>query len=420
MRILAVLFLPILIYATTMQDLFEALRQNPSTRLDDTTLQKAKISQQKIEAEYFPKINLFGGATLYNVPTNLRPYDPLAASKNTGAVPFGKDIEKFGINFSMPLFAAELAAYSKKASLLHDAAAVKNKISLLQNQAIILVANAKLRYLEGLMQSLVSIDHSLQTSRDILQVAVDNGRAKGVNLDALIQKQNGISIALNEIEIKKQDIIAQIEDLTAIKIKTSLPISIKSAYQKESFLSLIALQKNLEASQQEIDAKYATRYYPKVSLQAMWSKNYTQNDVKFDDPTDEDYNFAGINILVPLFDKSSSSDLELARVELNKNKIQFEKTKNELEVLARTLENKLTLLEKSVVLNQDNLIKSNELLDAAKVAFLGGRMSVEDYLPYEDRVLESKAKIEDSIAAKWELIAKLAIIYGNNLKDIIK
>jgi outer membrane protein TolC len=72
----------------------------------------------------------------------------------------------------------------------------------------------------------------------------------------------------------------------------------------------------------------------------------------------------------------------------------------------------------SISLAKNSIEIKEELLHSAKVAFKLNRMTVDDYLKYEDNLALAKANLANLIANKNTLIANLAFIYGNNLESI--
>ena len=54
------------------------------------------------------------------------------------------------------------------------------------------------------------------------------------------------------------------------------------------------------------------------------------------------------------------------------------------------------------------------------MAFKLNRMSVDEYLNYEDDLAKQRANLANLIALKNSLIAQKALIYGKNLKKVFK
>ena len=87
---------------------------------------------------------------------------------------------------------------------------------------------------------------------------------------------------------------------------------------------------------------------------------------------------------------------------------------------AQQLENSLTLLDASIKLYESSVKDKEELLRIAKVAYGTDRMTIEDYLKYEDDLLLEKSKLYKVQAQKWQTLMKLAVIYGNKIEEIVK
>jgi len=174
--------------ATSMHDLFQALKKQPISKVDEEVAKIAKVTQQKVDAIYYPKVNLFGSYTHYNSPTNLRPLDPLATARlnaSKTALPFSNTIEKIGVKATMPIFIKELASLSKKAKHMAKSAKLKKRLNFFQNEAIIVTSNASLQYLDSLLRALKTTRKSLLKTRSDLVVAVDSGRTPAIALKGL-------------------------------------------------------------------------------------------------------------------------------------------------------------------------------------------------------------------------------------------
>jgi hypothetical protein len=71
-------------------------------------------------------------------------------------------------------------------------------------------------------------------------------------------------------------------------------------------------------------------------------------------------------------------------------------------------------------LAQTSIKHERELLKVAKVAYTSRRMNQEEYLRYEDKVLSAEANYYLTEARWWETFATLAVLYGNNLDELIQ
>ncbi|MEO1953174.1 MAG: TolC family protein, partial [Campylobacterales bacterium] len=115
-----------------------------------------------------------------------------------------------------------------------------------------------------------------------------------------------------------------------------------------------------------------------------------------------------------------SIDIELKKIALMKSKMKLEKTKQELEAQIKSLKDGIVLLKKSKKLNDENIQNQKNLLKYAKMSFDEGRMTQEDYLRYEDALLNAKSAYFEVVSQIWQNIGKLAVIYGVDLKEIVR
>ncbi len=419
--ILALFIFAINLQAVSMSELFNAIKKQPMTKIDEISSKMAKVAQDRVNAGYYPTVNIFGNYTHYNSPTNLRPLDPVTTAKLAGQpLPFSNTIEQVGIGVSVPIFVKELGDLSQKAKYLAKSASLKKELNFYQNEALILGSNASLEYLDKLIIALKATKKSLKTTRDDLQISVNSGRTPGIALDKIDEKLNQLDISINNIFIKKATLISNIEKLTGLEIKSPAKMEYISGVKKGEIFALKPLQEVIKASMSDYKASKAKRYYPKVALSAMWSENYAQNDVRFGESVHRGYGYYRLGVSLPLYNKGEDVDIQLKKIAIMKDRMKLKKTEQELKSEVKALTQNLMLLEKSIKLNQLNIQKNKNLLKYAKVSFDEGRMTEEDYLVYEDKVLESKSSYYGTVSQKWQVIAKLAVIYGNDLKGVVR
>jgi len=77
-------------------------------------------------------------------------------------------------------------------------------------------------------------------------------------------------------------------------------------------------------------------------------------------------------------------------------------------------------LYRSEELYQQNIQDKEEILKISKASYQSARISIEDYLKYEDDLVLEKSKLYKAQASKWQTLMKLAVIYGNNIENIVK
>ena len=94
--------------------------------------------------------------------------------------------------------------------------------------------------------------------------------------------------------------------------------------------------------------------------------------------------------------------------------------REELKAEADMLEGSLPLLDNSYKLYTQSVADKQKLLDIAKVSYESGRISTEEYLRYEDALVAKKAELYKVEATKWQTLMQLAVIYGNNIEEMVK
>jgi len=420
---LAIPLLTLSLEATTINDLFDSLKKQPISKLDGLNLSFATKVQEKINSEYYPDIELFGGYTHYNSATALKPLDPLATAKLTKAndpIPFSKTISNIGVKISMPLFVKELSSLTKKAKSLSKSAMLKKKINFYQNEATILASNGTLEYLDNLLLALNGTKSSLQKTKSDIKISVDSGRMPGIALDKIDEKLNQIDIAINNTQIGQLNLISKIESLTGINLSQHISMKKINDIDTTNIIILKPLKNNIDANLNDLKASKEKRYYPKVALNVLYNKNYAQNNIQDNRNIEENYGYYQLGVKLPLYNRSQSVDIELKKISLLKSKAKLAKTKQEITVQAKSLQKELQLLYRSKKLNKKNIKREQDLLNYAKVAFVQGRMTQEDYLKYEDELLNAKSNYFKVKSKIWQTVAKLAVIYGNDLKGVVR
>ncbi len=409
--------------ALTLKDLFQALRKQPVSRVDEEVAKMAKVAKNKVQSAYYPKVNIFGAYTHYNSPTNLRPLDPVTTAKLNAkgeALPFAKTIQKIGVKVDMPIFIKELSSLSEKAKHLVNGAKLKKQLNFFQNEAVVVGSNASLEYLDSLLKALKVTRYSLEKTKKDLTIAVNSGRTPAIALDKIEEKINQIDIAINNVEIKRTTAISNIQKLTGIKLEKPVSLQMKNRVKRGDFFALKALRETVEASKSDYKASKQKRYYPKVAISLLWSENYAQKDVKYAKDVHRGYGYYSLGVSMPLFDKTMDADMQIKKITVMKNRMHLEKTREELIANADALWKQLKLLLNSEKLKKDNIEKEENLLKYAKIAYEKGRMTEEDYLRYEDAVVNSKSNYYEAVYRKWLTVAKLAVIYGNDLEGVFQ
>jgi len=419
-KITFILVFALFLNATTLKELFIALKNHSQTKLDIMQIEKAKISKDIINSKLFPEINGFISYDHYSMPTALRPLPPTEVAqigKNKGAYPFSKDIKRVGIELKMPLLVKSIYTLIDKAKLLQKSAIIKQKLNLIQNEALLVSLDANLIYLKKLKNSLNLKEKSILETKKTIIIKVNNGRAPKSALYKVNDALNQIQIAKNNIELKKYEILSKIKALTGIKLNEAIPLKQISNINEEDFKILKPLFYKVEAKKIELKAS-KEELYPSVLLHANYTKSYA-SAYNNDKSLDESYSDIGLIVKIPITGFDKRKNIQKAKILLQKEKINLQILKDELIAKAQMLKKTLKILDKSIELNKKSVENKIKLLQIAKVNYQNTRLSTEEYLRYEDEVVSAKAKLFENLAKRWQILMSLAVIYGNEIEELV-
>jgi outer membrane protein TolC len=206
--------------------------------------------------------------------------------------------------------------------------------------------------------------------------------------------------------------------LTGMALDEPVPMAAKAEIIPEKLVEVQKSQKDVAAAEKEVLARRAARY-PTLSVYGAVSGNdgeaYNTNDHIY-----RSYNFAGLVLSVPLFDKTLTADEDIARVQLKKARKQLEDIQLELTSLEANLKEKLPIIDRSLQLAEKSVQNDEQLLGIAKVAYDSGRMTSEEYLRYESQVLASQATLNKAVDDRWQIVARQAVLYGVDLRGVVQ
>ena len=421
-KLLITLSIPLFLNATSITSLLNSLENRPESRLDNLDIEKSTLRKQAIGDKMMPTVNLYGGYEIYNTPNGLLPVVPNQMSKMLQnpsiAQPFSKNILRGGVEFTWPLFVKSIYTLKDKAELLNLAAKEKKKLNLIQREAVVVGSVAQLRYLESLKSALDSKKRSILQTQITTRLKVKEGRVPQSAIFVLESNINELDITLNNIDQNINLLRSKIETLTGIYIKKSVSLKQRKPVSKGEIFALKPLQKKVEASIKDIEAADEA-YIPSIVTKG----NYTHSEADAYNNGNhirENFGVAGIYVSMPLFDSSKSTASQQAKVAYMQEKANLEQTKHSLSVQARQLNRELRLLKRSVKLAQKSVYSQEKLLKIAKVSLRNESITQEEYLRYEDALAKAKANLYNFRAKQWQDIAQLAVIYGNDLKGIVK
>jgi len=424
-KILVILFLPVLIFGQEVKNirtLFDSLKTHPTTISDEITIEQSDAGKGTAYSHLFPNIDLFGkydyssdAAGLLPLPLN----EMFAYSKNPAlAQPFSQNIYRIGASISMPIFVKSIYTMVAKASIMYKSAEDKKYINLLKNEAIIVSLNANLSYLDALGLALEQNKNSLLKTKEFVTIKVNNGRVPESSLLKINDGINQIDVTKNDIALQKEELLSAIKTLTGVSLKNSIPMIQTGSYTDGEMKSLDPLREKLEADKLDLRAE-KEKLWPMFVLQGNYNRSFAKA-YNNDKDVAENYYTVGLVLKIPLFAMDQYSQISKSAVDVKASENELNKMSLELKSQAEQLQNSLPLIESSIQLYSNSIKDKEELLAIAKVSYQSDQMTMEDYLKYEDDLVLEKSKLFKARAQKWQTLVKLAVIFGNNIEEIVK
>ncbi|WP_166961855.1 TolC family protein [Yeosuana marina] len=408
--------------AENIQELFLALKSNPQTKNDSLAFENAKIGKQLAYSALYPKITTFGTYNNYSTPTGMLPVPPNEMfpmiQDSSIPQPFSEDILRAGVSISMPVFIKSIYTMANKAKYIQKSAKAKQYINLLQNEAIIVSSNANLQYIESLSHALEIKKQSLLKTKEIVAIQVNNGRAPGSSLLVIQNVINQVDATINDIAINRETALASIKTLTGIRLNTSVEMIETASLDTSEIKSLEPIQQKVLADKLSLRAE-KEKLLPSILLIGNYNHSFA-NAYNNNRAIDKNYTDIGLVVSLPIFNKSQYSQIKKSNIEYSTTQNEYDKMRLAVVSQAEQFQKSLQLLYKSEKLYQQNVKDKEAILAIAKVSFQSGRITIEDYLKYEDDLVLEKSKLYKAEAEKWQTLVKLAVIYGNNIENLVK
>ena len=402
-----------------MTTLLKAVATQPDLAASALGVAATDTQLQQAHAELYPKVSAFGSYSIFNSPTNLRPMTPTEVNIAAGeSVPFSKKITRYGLRLEMPLFVKSLYTLSDKVKELQKASRSRHKLRLVTRQAAVVALDASLAFTAHLNSAIDSRIESLKKTHDDLQLAVNNGRTPESELLKVETLLNNLQKQRNDLQRQTINLTSQIEQLTGIRLNHFVPMTLQRPVMGQTFLheeqqiaQVAAAEKGLKQTKEE--------RYPVLKLQGFLSEN-SGDAYNTDRSIDRSYNYIGVRLAIPLFDRSLSKSISQADIQLRREKQRLAQLHIDLEAEAESLREQLPVVEQSTKLDEKNLSNNRELLNIAKVAFRNGRMTTEEYLRFETKVLDAEASLYKTHVDRWKIISQQAVLYGDDLTGVVQ
>lgn len=168
----------------------------------------------------------------------------------------------------------------------------------------------------------------------------------------------------------------------------------------------------------EVERRRKARY-PKLSLYGSISGNDGEA-YNTDNHIFRRYSFAGLSLTMPVFDQTLKTNLDTARIQERKAEQELTDTRIDLAAQEKALNQRLTVLDRSLELQQKSLDNAEKLLEISRVSYDSGRTTTEEYLRYESQVLANRAALLSTENEVWLTRSRLATLYGQPLEGVVK
>lgn len=416
---------PLFLQAQNVQNLgqlIDSLKSHPQSKSDEIAVEQALTAKKQVHSKLYPSVSGFGKYDHASSPTSMIPIVPNEMfemiSDETIGQPFSENIYRLGATVSMPIFMKSIYTTASMAKMMVKSAQEKAYINLLKNEAALVGFNASLMYIESMQKALESRQKSLQKTKEFVEIKVNNGRAPGTALLKINNALSDILLLLNDLNMQREQVIAGIASYTGLTLTNAVPMQQIGDYQDGEFRSLDPMVYKLKAAGLKLRAE-KEKLLPSLSAQGSYSNNFAKA-YNNDENVHNDYTSISVTLSIPVVAMNQYAQIKSSRLEVEATQNELNKTKLELAAQATQLQNSLVLLENSLQLYQNSIKNKQALLETAKVAYRSEQMTMEDYLKYEDDVTMEQSKMFKSQAQKWQNLVQLAVIYGNNIEQIVQ
>ena len=403
----------------TITSLLEAVAKQPELEVSLLDVKATDTELEQAHAKFYPRVSAFARYSKFNSPTNLRPMAPTEINIAAGdSIPFSKEILRYGLNAEMPLFIKSLYSLSDKVKQLQKVSRARHKLQLITRQATVVVLDASLAFNLHLDKAIGSRFDSLRKTRDDLQLAVNNGRVPESELLKVETTLNDLQKQQNDLEQQAISLTGQLEQLTGVHLTHPVPLSPKRPVTDGPFLQQTQQQANVGAAEKELQQAKDQRY-PTIMLEGFVSEN-SGDAYNTHDHIDRSYDFIGVRLSLPLFDRSLGSSVSQASIQLRREKQKLAQVQHDLTTQMENLRRQLPVIEQSNKLARISVDNNRQLLEIAKVAYRSGRMTTEEYLRFETKVLDAEASLYKTEVERWQVISQQAVLYGDELTGVVQ
>jgi len=405
-----------------IKTLFDSLKVNPKTIAGEITMQKALAEKKIANGMLYPTIDLFGTYDYTTSPTGMLPVAPndlLPMVKDqTVPQPFSQNIIRAGVSISMPIFVKSIYTMVAKAKIMYKSAEQKKYIDLLKNEAMLVSLNANLKYMNQMIIALDKKKQSIEKTKEIITIKVNNQRAPKSILLKINDALNQIALGKSGIELKKSEVVSMIQNLTGIYLDKEIEMTQIGTYKNSGLVALNPLRYKIDAKRLAARAE-KEKLLPMLVARGSYNHSmaiaYNNNG-----RINKDYTTIGVVLKIPLFHKAQYGKIKMANLQVVSLENDLAQKELELSTQAKQLQINLEIINNQINLYNQSIKDKEGLLKVAKIAYNNNRMTIEDYLKYENDLIFEQSKYYKAEVGKWQSLMKLAVIYGNNIEEIVK
>lgn len=405
--------------APDITELLDAAARAPGVAASELGVRQGELRQAAARSRLLPKVALFSRAELYNSPTNLRPMPPTEVNVAAGdSLPFSRPILRYGLNLEVPVYVGPIYRLADKMRALADKARAGHRLALVQRQATVLALDAGFLRAESLRRAIAARRASLEKTRQDTEIAVRNGRAAAAELLKLDNAIAALDRQADDIAVNVLAIQRDLATLTGIEVASPAPLALRAPPPTTGDFLALAVEKAALAADRAEAARQEAGRWPALKLIASLAGNDGEA-YNTDTHVFRDYAMVGLTLTMPLFDRVLDRERAAARVAVARQEKRLRQTARELMAQARELAARLPVLDHALATARASRDNARQLLEVARVARDAGRTTTEEYLRYEADLLAAEAEVARLQDAKWQVVAKQAVLYGADLTEIV-
>jgi outer membrane protein TolC len=401
----------------------ERAASSPEVKLAQVKVKEGEAGRRKVVGELLPKVTLFSSIEHYSNPANLRPLPPTEAAeigREGGGYPFSKNISKIGAEVQFPLFVKELWDLKRKMEAQVRGAQLERHLKVLESEGVVIGLLSQYNYLLTLRRALSRKRTSLRETLFAVEVGVKNGRFPKFKELRLRDALDQVQLQLAEVEGEIGKVEGELEKMVGATPDGKVAIGVAPVEFSKggNYFPLAPVRAQLEGARWGVAAAEA-QYFPKLLLKG---SGYRAFGRAYDNREKLALNFGSVGLYLSwdLLNFSRRGELEKSKASLLRAQLQLLQKCQELRGEELKLRRELKSALRQIQIGRGNLKLRKEILADGKRGFQLGEVGIEDYLKYEDQVVEGEVAIAKGVWLRNRALAGLGLLYGVDLRKIFK